>query len=537
MLIRKGVLLAPLLTACTGVIGPTSAQTTQNVCASGRHPATTVLHRLTTPQYQHAIATVFAGRVAASTAYPPGFGVSVTGYSTEEAINQVGEQATLQLQRAAETVAVDVATALPTLLPCSSDASPAQPCLDTWLDTVVRRAYRRRLTPDERAALQRTFDATLTSGGSFSDGVAVLTATVLQAPQFLYVVEDAAGGGRALSSDELATRLSMLLQDSVPDDELLDLAAADRLTDPAVLAAQARRLFASPTADGVITRYFREWTQTKRLLSSDKDATRFPYFTAAYAASLNESFDRFVVGQVRGGGTMKSLLTTTDAYVDAQLAPVLGVPVPAAGTWSKVSLDASRTAGLLTQPLLLASNAHPTQSSFVFRGRSLQKRVLCTPLGDPPANALAEFASVPLPANPTAREVAQGIESRPGCAGCHQVLDAPGLALEHFDATGTYREKDELGRSFDTAGVMMGLKQPLTFSSPVDLAAQLAERPEVTACLATQVFRFTFSRPNTDADSCAVQSLSDALSANGGQLSEALVAVTSTDAFTWRADP
>ena len=533
------LLLVPLLAGCEGLIGADSPNAKQRlVCDDRRHPAATVLHRLTTAQYQHAIATLFDGRVQPSGAYPQRFGVSVTGYSTEEGINQIGEQGALQLQKAAEAVALDVGAAMSAVLPCSQDASPGQACLDTFFDTFARRAFRRALTAGERASLQRVFDDAVAAGAGFGDAVAVVTADLLQSPQFLYLVDDAAGSGRALAGFELASRLSFFLWDSVPDDELLDLAEAGQLADPAVLAAQARRMFASPQADPALARYFREWTQARTLLSSDKDPTLYPFFTASYAGALDESFDRFVVGQVRGAGTLRSLLTSTDAWVNAGLAPAYGVPAPPPGEWAKVTVDGTRYAGLTTHPLLLASNAHPSESSFVFRGRMIQRRLLCTPLGDPPANAQAVFSAIALPANPTGREVSDAVIANPSCGGCHRVLNPPGLALEHFDATGRYRETYASGRAIDTRGTLLGLPSgPLDFSSPVDLAAELAQQPEASACAASQVFRFTFSRPETDADGCALQAVRDALAASDGDLAQALLAVTTTDAFTWRIDP
>jgi hypothetical protein len=435
-------------------------------------------------------------------------------------------------------VAIDLDGALGAVLPCASGASPGQACFDTYLATVVRRAFRRSVVADERAGLQRTYDTAITNGATFSEAVAIVTAAVLQSPQFLYVVEDAAGAGRALSGVELASRLSFLLWDSVPDDELLDAAESEQLRDGAVLAAQARRMLASPRADPALTRYVREWTQAPSLLSSDKDSTTYPFFNAAYASALDESFNRFALAQLRGGGTLRSLFTSTDAYVNEALAPSYGVTAPAPGQWAKVSVDGARYAGLTTHPLLLAANAHTISSSFVFRGRMIQKRVLCTPMGDPPANAQALFSAIALPADATARETSDAVSTNAACAACHRVLDPPGLALEHFDATGRYRETYTSGRAIETRGTLSGLVSgPLSFESPVDLAAGFTERPELSACAAAQVFRFTFSRQETEADGCALQAVGDALAASDGDLAQALLAITSTDSFTWRVDP
>lgn len=507
-------------------------------CSTSKHAATTTLHRLTTAQYQHAINDIFDARVRPSTSWPAPSGTTVTGFSTEEQVNQVGEQGATQLIRAADDVALGVGGAIGELLPCSRGASPGQACFDSFLGSFARRAFRRSLTTDERATLQAIYQGAMSEDASFGDAVAIVTAAILQSPQFVYVVEDAGGSGRALTGQELASRLSFYFWDSVPDDELLAVAESGTLTDPTVLAAQARRLLESPKADTAIARYFREWTQAKELLATDKDSTRFPMFDLAYARSLGGSFDRFVVAQVRSQATLETLLTSTDTYVDEHLAPTYGVTPPAPGSWLKVAGDRSRVAGLLTHPLLMATNAHTTEPSFVFRGRMVAQRLLCSDFGTPPANALSVLENAPRPENPTARQVATTIESNATCGGCHRVLDPPGLALERYDAIGQYRETDELGRPIDTRGALIGLgDDPVPFEGPSDLAATMARRPEATECLSKQLFRFAFSRRETEADACALQQLGDVLSESRGDVSAAMLALTSTDAFTWRTDP
>lgn len=536
--------VALLLTACNGnivappVLGPDDPGLLvpgtgggPALGCSGRHPATADLRRLTVRQYQNAIGDIFDGKVQPSASYPGAYGTSTSGFSTEPGLYAVGEQGASFVMAAAEEVALNLAPELPQLLGCSSGAA----CFGTYLDTFGRRAFRRALTGDERASLQTTFDAAVADGASFTEAAAIVTSQLLQSPQFLYAVEGAAGTGRALTGDELASRLAFMLWDSVPDDALLD--AAPQLTDSAQLVAQAQRMLASPKADTALSRLLREWTQTSALTASDKDPAAFPYFDAAYATSLNTSFDRFAAAQLRTG-TLTSLLTSTDAYVDAKVAPAYGVTAPPAGQWQKVALDASRYSGVGTQALVLASDAHPTESSFVFRGRFIRKRMLCDGFGAPPANAQATLAMITLPANPTGKEVAAAIESNATCASCHSLMNPAGLSLEHFDGAGRWRDTYSSGRAIDPSGAMPQVDgHALSFTTQVDLFAQLAQSHALASCTARQLFRYTFSRLDTAADACSVQAVQQALDGSGGDLSKALLAVVSTDAFSWRADP
>src|SRR5262249_49867367 len=252
---------------------------------------------------------------------------------------------------------------------------PGEPCVNTFLDLYGTRAYRRPLSAAERTELLDEYRAGLASGASFSESMAMVVDHLLQMPQFLYFAERAAGSDRALDGYELASRFSFMLTGSIPDDELL--AAASSLTDPATLTAQAERLLASPRANTTLARFFREWTGTLRLTPADKDQGLFPFFNAAYAQSMNDSFDPFVLDQVRNGGTLRTVLRSTDAFVDSNMASFFGVTPPAAGQWAKIALDEKRYTGVFTQPAMLGSLAHFNESSFVFRGKFIRKQLLC----------------------------------------------------------------------------------------------------------------------------------------------------------------
>ncbi|HZJ55849.1 MAG TPA: DUF1592 domain-containing protein [Myxococcaceae bacterium] len=510
------------------------------VCDDRVHPAVTEARRLTALEYQNSIAVLFDGRLTPSAQYPGTVGKSVTGFSTEPAYNDIGAGGAEQLMFAAEDVALQLPAALPQLLPCAS-STPGEPCVNTFLDVYGTRAYRRPLSAAERAELLDEYRAGVASGASFSESMAMVVDHLLQMPQFLYLAEQAAGGERALDGYELASRVSFMLTGAIPDDALL--AAAPDLNDPATLTAQATRLLASPRANTTLARFFREWTGTARLTPGDKDQTVFPFFNAAYAQSMNDSFDRFVLDQVRNQGTLRTLLRTTDAFVDSTMASFFGVSPPPAGQWAKIALDGNRYSGVVTQPAMLASLAHSSEPSFVFRGRFIRKQLLCENLGMPPANAQATFNTIPLPPDPTGKDISAAVVARSECSGCHRLLNPAGLALEQFDALGRWRTTYPGGKTIDPSGVLPAVgSRPgvaghdLTFTDQISMMEQLAGEPQVATCLATQVFRFTFSRPDTSSDVCAIQDVGDAVRASGGTLSSALLAITGTDAFTHRSD-
>ncbi len=502
-------------------------------CTSAVHAATTEGHRLTPVQYNNAINAIFGSAVTASAQYPGAYGASLSGFSTEPAMNDVGASDVDDLLLAAEDVAVSVVGALNTLLPCAAMTSTADDaCAGTYIDTFAARAYRHAVTSDERASLMTTFHNATTTGSTFSDGIALMTEHILQTSQFLYVMEDAAVTPRQLTGDELASRLSFMLWDSIPDDTLTAAAAAGTLATPAGLTAQATRMLDDARADTTMARFIREWTGAVPLVAGSKDATTFPWLTDAVAASMNTSFDKYAADEIKNG-SLKSLFTDATAFVDTATAPLFGVTAPPANTWQKVALDATTYTGVTTQPVLMAAMAHEETSSFNFRGKLVRVKMMCQAIGAPPANAQSVFNSLVLPPNPTGKEISAGITANTACAGCHTLLNPPGLTYEHFDAAGRFQTTYPSGRAIDTTGSMPLDSATWTFDGPVSLMSQVAASPDSSPCFDKQLFAFTFSRLDTSDDACTLQTLT---SASGGDLRSTVLGVVGSQGFSWKVD-
>lgn len=538
-----GVGLTLTVLGCEGTIAPPAALPpgtppvlpgpgpVRYVCDQQTWGATSLVRRLTAVEYAHAVRDVFG--VDGSPRYPGAYGAATTGFSTEPGIGAIGEQGVEQLVSASEDVALAIAPRVGALVPCAATGTAA--CAATFLDTVGRRAFRRALVASERTALLAIYSAERADGATFSEAVAVMSAALVQMPGFLYVIEAPAAPGvdRARTGLELATRLAFHFWSSVPDDALLARAESGQLETKAAVLEEAKRLFADPKADRAFSRFVREWTQTKALTLTDKDPAAFPELTQALVDSMNGSFDRFAADQLRSGGTLKSLLRSSEVHVDRSLAGFLGVPAPASG-WAKAALEPARHSGLMTQPAAMAALAHSSETSYVFRGRVVRTRLLCEELGAPPPNAAVAFASLPKPADPTARELSAIVQSDAACASCHRLLDPAGLALEHFDAIGRYRDAYPSGKAIDTAGALVGAGDPLPFDGPIALFEKVAGLQKSADCLAKQVFRFTASRSESVDDHCALQQLSDALAASGNRLDAVFLAATQTDGFMYR---
>ncbi|HWB80462.1 MAG TPA: DUF1592 domain-containing protein [Nannocystaceae bacterium] len=499
-------------------------------------PAELDMRRMTELQYRRTIAAIFDDRVAPSDEFPAPSGETPTGFSTELGAREVSEHDIEQIVYAAEDVAEAVVAVLPELLPCAAEAAPDEACVDAFLVKYGRRAYRRALTDDERTRLVAAWSLGVADGASFADAMGLLVDEMLQTPQFLYVVEYAAPTARPLEGFEVASRLSFLLWDSIPDDELLELAESDALADPTAITEQAERMLASPDADTTVARFFREWTQARALTTADKSPELFPSFDTQLASSMNESFDRFTVSTLREGGTLDDLLRSNEAWVDAPMAELLELDPPPDGAWTKVTLAADRYRGVLTQPALLAALAHSDRSSYVFRGAFLRRRLLCQNLPPPPANAMGVHFE--LPPDPTAKQESEARLMRADCGACHSLIDPGGLALETFDALGRYAPTDALGRTIDPSGTLLGVGGgEITFADHTDMIDQLAVQPELRACFARNLFRFALSRMETVEDECTIADIEAVLDDTDGDLASALVAIVGTDAFAQREAP
>jgi hypothetical protein len=499
--------------------------------ADSTHGSVAYARRLTLAEYRNVIDDVLG--VAPSERYPGSYGESQTGYSTEPGINAISEQGVEHILYAAEDVAAEIEVRIGDLLPCAGEGDEA--CAHSFLDGYGRRLFRRTLSSEERAELLTVYAAERADEATFAEAIAVMAAQMLQMPAFLYIVEAPAPAGedRPLSNLEIATRLAIFLWGSAPDDALLDRAERGELADRQAVLAEAERMLDDPKSDRAIVRFFREWTTTPELTLASKDPTAFPELDETLVASINQSFDRFVVDLVQSGGTTSDLLESRRMPVDERLAEFFGVD--AVSEWSDVELPADRYAGVMSHPALLAAHSGAVESSYVFRGKFLRTRLLCQELAAPPPDAMTVFGNLERPEDATAQEISAVVRSNGACGSCHNLLDPPGLAFEHFDALGAYRASYDSGKAIDTSGLLSGLdSEPLSFAGPAELMELMAERPEVRDCLTLQVFRFMASRPETKADACALGTMSSDFDAAGGELRELLLGATRSDAFLYR---
>lgn len=430
----------------------------------------------------------------------------------------------------AERVTAD-ADRLGELLSCDVTGDAAL-CTAHLFDFVMDRLLRGLADEARRAQLQAAFAEGEQLFGGFSGGARAVLGAALQAPEFLHHVElgrlvNEEGVAKAKLTDlELASRLSFLFWGSGPDAELLELARAGRLSEPAELATVARRLLNDPRSELGIARFYRE------LLGID-EGRRFdadPGVPSEVLALMDREFSSFVWHATldEGKGDAAALVEPV-TWVNGELAGYYGWSGIEGEAFRAVDLDPTRYAGLLTLPAWVTRASGPSFTHPSVRGWWAARGLLCTSI-PPEPEGVAQAAGPP---NLTERQRLAAHNTNPACAGCHQIVDPPGLALEHFDALGRYREDDD-GLAIDTTEL------PALFGGSFDgvqgLAEQVLRASGERDCLAQQWVRFAVGAAPLDEGGdveCSTKLIQ--LTASARSVPELLIELTQTEEFRYRA--
>jgi hypothetical protein len=367
---------------------------------------------------------------------------------------------------------------------CHPDAG-ADPdlCAEEIITKLGTRAYRRPLGEADLAELLEYYREGVGAGG-FEEGIRSALTGILASPYFLYRGERIPEGlapGTVYSIDdlELASKLSFFLWNSIPDEELLDLAARGELRDTPVLRSQVARMLADPRAATLGDNFVYQWLDLARLDEVVPDREIFPYasgtgdprddFLTELALFANSVFaeDRSVV----------DLMTANHTFVNERVALHYGINGVKGDRFQRVELEQSARWGLLGKGAILMAAAYPNRTSPVLRGQFVLKHLAGAPPPLPPGNVPAlDEADIGTPKARTVRELIADHRKNPTCSACHAVMDPLGFALENFDATGAWRDRDRYaGTTIDSAAE---LPDGTPIAGPDELREALIARPD-----------------------------------------------------------
>ncbi|MEM9586605.1 MAG: DUF1592 domain-containing protein [Planctomycetota bacterium] len=410
------------------------------------------------------------------------------------------------------------------------------------LQSFLTRAFRRPADADLLDRYTTFASRQLDSGADFTGAMKTVAAAAIASPRFLYLYDREPNLGD--DDFELASRLSFFLWGSLPDQELLDLAAAGKLREPDVLKGQFRRMMRDRKLKRFCDSFPAQWLQLERIVSSVPNRDQFPdFFFSKYRASMHMMLEPLLLFEtvVIEDLPITQLIDSDFTYRSAMLERAyseLGNPPPAGARktgvtvlqFDRVPVKDRRTGGVITNAAIMTMTAGPHQSKPITRGAWVASVIFNDPPEPPPAD-VPPLAEKPASdeAHLTLRERLSLHRERSDCRGCHEQIDPLGFALENYDAIGRWRSHYENGREVDVAGRLF---RKHTFRDIAEFKdAILAEKDRFTIALAGHLLSFALAREFQVADSFPVQKIAEATAADDYRMQTLLEQVVMSEPF------
>ena len=408
-------------------------------------------------------------------------------------------------------------------------------CADEILSNIARRAFRRPLTEIDRNRLIDFF-TTGRSVGNFEDGIRLGLQAILADPEFLFRFEhtpdDIAPGDNYTVSDlELASRLSFFLWSSIPDDELLAVAASGRLSDSVELERQVLRMLADEKSRTLSTNFATHWLRLQNLDDIQPDVFLYPNWDLNLIRSMRRETELLFDSIVRDDRDVMELLTADYTFVDQRLAEHYGLPGVVGNRFRRVPVADEARRGLLGHGSVLTLTSLANRTSPVIRGAWVMDVLLGTPPPRPPANV------PPLDENDhgedpsTIRERLALHRASPACASCHRIMDPMGFALENFDPIGAWRTRDS-GTVIDASGTLF---DGTAVDGPSSLRQYLGQSEDLfVGNFSRNLMMFALGRVLQPTDMAAVRMVAHRASTHDNQFSEFVLGIVSSPPFMMR---
>jgi hypothetical protein len=357
-------------------------------------------------------------------------------------------------------------------------------CAKQIITSLATRAYRRPVTAEDVNELFQYYQEGAQEG--FESGVRSAITGILASPFFLYRGERIPSGlgpgdTYVISDLELASKLSFFLWNTIPDEDLLQLAIKGGLSEPSALDRQVRRMLADPRSLTLASNFVHQWLDMKRLDEIVPDSAVFPY--ASGRSDPREDFRTeltlFADSIFREDRSVVDLLRASHTFLNERIALHYGITDVKGDRFRRVELKQTARWGLLGKGAVLMAAAYPNRTSPVLRGAFVLKHIQGVPPAMPPSNLsipTLDEKDIGTTKALTVREMIAKHRANPVCASCHAVMDPLGLALENFDATGMWRDRDRYAGAVIDASTALPDGTPIT--GPDDLRKALLRRPD-----------------------------------------------------------
>jgi hypothetical protein len=343
------------------------------------------------------------------------------------------------------------------------------------LASFLPKAFRRPVQQDVVERYAGIVRDRIAAGDCFEDAMKMAYETALCSPEFLFRIEPQG----TLDDYSVANRLSYFLWNTMPDEELLALAASGRLKhDQYLLRTQARRMLADPRSDQFINDFLDQWLALNEIGSTTPDKKLYPEFKPYMQDSMvgeTRAFFRQLIDYDLG---ISNLVDSDFAMLNTEVAQLYGIPgVPEGNEFSRVFLpEGTHRGGILTQASVLKVTANGTVTSPVKRGAWVMDRLLGKRPDPPPPTVSA--IDPDLRGTTTIRQQLDKHRSNPSCAACHAKMDPPGFALESFDVIGQWRDRYRSKEIGDDVDLKVGEGHtPVSYKlgMPVDCTGQTVD--------------------------------------------------------------
>jgi hypothetical protein len=415
-----------------------------------------------------------------------------------------------------------------------------RPCAERILTRLATRAYRRPVASGsvELSELMRFYELGRQEGGDFEAGISYALSRLLVDPRFLYRFERepaelAVGAVYPVDGFELASRLSFFLWSSIPDDELLALAAEGRLADPAVLAAQVDRMLAHERSAALVENFASQWLLLREL---DTVVPEDPGFDDDLRAAMRRETEMLFADLLRERRSVRALLDADHTYLNERLAAHYGVEGVRGSRMRRVEWPADGPRrGVLGHGSVLTATSAPNRTSPVVRGQWLLQSLLGAEVPRPPPGAEADLSAEASEseglAGDTVRQRLELHRANPTCAGCHGIMDPLGLSLENFDLLGRWRDEED-GHPIDAQAEMV---DGTHLRGPQDLRRALLDRSDVfVAAFTERLMSYALGRELTSQDMPVVRGVVRAAAADDYTVHALVQAVVASDSFRKR---
>jgi hypothetical protein len=407
----------------------------------------------------------------------------------------------------------------------------------TLIGRFLPRAYRRPVTAEEVARYGTIFDRALAQRKTPTDAFRHMFKAVLLSPNFLFrIEEDRATAGSTkpyrVSDHELASRLSYFIWASIPDPDLNAVAVQGKLSNPAVLDAQVKRMLADPKAKALSEDFAAQWLQLRRLAEARPTTEFFPTFNDELKDAMRQEAMLFFDTLRTENRPITALLDADFTFVNGPLAEHYGIEGIKGAQMQRVALKPEQhRGGLLAMGGVLAMNSHTFRTSPTQRGKYVLEVVLGTPPPPPPNNVGQIEDAAKKGEVKTFRELLTQHATDANCQGCHQRIDPLGFGLDNYDAIGRWRSSTP-DQPLDTAGVLPNGEK---FDGPVELKKVLAgKRDRFVENVCEQMLTYALGRELKPYDKPVVKEIATALAKDGYKFSTLVSAVVKSFPFQHR---